>query len=100
MIVATFIGFNYGANLALFPSFTKDLWGISHFGLNYGLVFTAWGIGGFVMSRVSQSLVATTGRYDSAFIAAGIMLILSLALLPLIKDRRAEQKRQLEQTAN
>jgi len=26
VLIATFIGFNYGANLSLFPSFTKDLW--------------------------------------------------------------------------
>jgi len=47
--VATLIGFNYGANLSLFPSFTKDLWGLKSFGVNYGILFTAWGVGGFAL---------------------------------------------------
>ena len=33
VMLATLIGFNYGANLALFPSFTKDLWGLKNFGV-------------------------------------------------------------------
>jgi len=36
VVLATFIGFNYGANLCLFPSFTKDFWGLKNFGINYG----------------------------------------------------------------
>jgi len=49
VLVATLIGFNYGANLSLFPSFTKDLWGLKSFGVNYGILFTAWGVGGFAL---------------------------------------------------
>jgi len=45
VLVATLIGFNYGANLSLFPSFAKDLWGLKNFGMNYGILFTAWGAG-------------------------------------------------------
>jgi hypothetical protein len=41
VLVASLIGFNYGANLSLFPSFTKDLWGLKSFGVNYGILFTA-----------------------------------------------------------
>jgi len=46
-------GFNYGANLSLFPSATKDYFGLKNFGVNYGLVFTAWGVGGLVLPIVS-----------------------------------------------
>ena len=38
VLLATLIGFNYGANLSLFPSFTKDLWGLKNFGMNYGIL--------------------------------------------------------------
>ena len=44
------VGMNYGSNLALFPSFTKDYYGLKNFGVNYGLVFTAWGVGGFMLA--------------------------------------------------
>ena len=44
-LLSALIGANYGANLALFPSITKDYYGLKNFGVNYGLVFTAWGTG-------------------------------------------------------
>jgi nitrate/nitrite transporter NarK len=77
VILATFIGFNYGANLALFPSIAKDLWGIKAYGVNYGILFTAWGVGGFVLSKVSAMLNATTGSMTSSFIIAAILLSIS-----------------------
>jgi len=93
--LTTFIGFNYGANLALFPSFTKDLWGIKHFGVNYGIVFTAWGVGGFVMSRASQSLMAHTNTFTAAFLTAGALLTAGSLLTFLIKDHGAEQRKKI-----
>jgi OFA family oxalate/formate antiporter-like MFS transporter len=86
VLLATLIGFNYGANLSLFPSFTKDLWGLKSFGMNYGILFTAWGVGGFVLSRLSQMLAASAGgSYRSSFITAAVLLIAGAALTLLIK---------------
>lgn len=88
VVLATFIGFNYGTNLALFPSFVKDLWGLKNFGINYGVLFSAWGVGGFVMGRVSEMLQArSAGSFDSCFFAAGLCLILAAALTFKIKTR-------------
>ena len=80
VLLTTFIGFNYGANLALFPAITKDLWGIKHFGMNYGLLFTAWGIGGFVMSRASEVIKVESGSFSNSFITAGGLLVLGAGL--------------------
>jgi OFA family oxalate/formate antiporter-like MFS transporter len=85
VLIATFIGFNYGANLSLFPSFTKDLWGLKSFGVNYGLVFTAWGVGGFVLPRLQQMLQTRSGNYTSSFIVAGLLLLGGTAMTFLIK---------------
>jgi MFS family permease len=83
VLVAACIGANYGANLALFPSFSKDLWGLKHFGLNYGLLFTAWGAGGLVLPRLQQMLTAHSGgSYTTSFVTAGVLLVLA-ALLTL-----------------
>jgi MFS transporter, OFA family, oxalate/formate antiporter len=88
VLLATFIGFNYGTNLALFPSFAKDFWGLKNFGTNYGVLFSAWGVGGFVMGRVSEMLQArSAGSFDSCFISAGLCLILAAALALKIKSR-------------
>ena len=76
VVAATLIGFNYGTNLSLFPSATKDFFGLKNFGVNYGLVFSAWGIGGFIFPRVSQMIVAQTNSPHMAYImAAGLLLV-------------------------
>nr|AOR51055.1 MFS transporter [uncultured bacterium pAG2] len=73
VILATFIGFNYGSNLCLFPSFAKDYWGFKNYGLNYGVLFTAWGVGGLVLGRVSEMLNAQPGGLNKSFILAGAL---------------------------
>ncbi len=75
VLFATFIGFNFGTNLSLFPTLTKVLWGLKNFGINYGFVLTAWGVGGFVFSRLSQMLYAASGTHKVSFIIAGISLL-------------------------
>lgn len=74
---ATMVGFNYGTNLSLFPSVTKDYFGLKNFGMNYGLVFSAWGIGGFIFPRVSQMIVAQTGSQHTAYLMCSILLLAS-----------------------
>ncbi len=89
VLLASLIGFNYGANLALFPSFTKDFWGLKCFGINYGVLFTAWGVGGFVFPRVQQTLTANAGgSFQISFITAGGLLVVGAALTLLINPPR------------
>lgn len=97
VMLATFIGFNYGTNLSLFPSFTKDFWGLRNFGVNYGLVFTAWGVGGFVMSRVSQMLKASSGSFTSSFVFAGTLLVVGAFLTLTL--RSAESRQAVEESS-
>jgi MFS family permease len=94
VLLATFIGFNYGANLSLFPSFSKDYWGLKNYGVNYGVLFTAWGVGGFVMGRVSEMLNTQTGSFQTSFTLAGVLLIagalISMTLRPAKAAKPAE----------
>lgn len=90
VLLATFIGFNYGSNLSIFPSFAKSIWGLKSFGVNYGILFTAWGFGGFVMSRLSQTLAAASGSYTNSFLIAGVMLIAAALLTALLKRIQPE----------
>jgi MFS transporter, OFA family, oxalate/formate antiporter len=96
VLVATLIGFNYGANLTLFPSFAKDLWGLKNFGMNYGVLFTAWGVGGFVLSRLQAMLfvaskdAAGKGSYQTSFVTAGVLLVVGAVLTLLLKTPSAK----------
>jgi OFA family oxalate/formate antiporter-like MFS transporter len=94
LLVAIFIGFNYGSNLSLFPSLTKDFYGLHNFGLNYGIVFTAWGVGGFVLSRLSQMLVKSTGSLTSSYVISGILLVVAVLLTMMIRSPVKEEKLQ------
>lgn len=81
---ATLIGFNYGTNLSLFPSACKDYFGLKNFGMNYGLLFTAWGVGGLILPRVSQMIVAQTGTFSAAYIMAAILLLVGAGLTAVV----------------
>jgi len=91
VLLATFIGFNYGTNLALFPALTKDFWGLKNFGANYGVLFTSWGVGGFVMARASQMVQAYTGSLSLSFAVAGTLLTVAAVITLTLKDLKAQQ---------
>jgi nitrate/nitrite transporter NarK len=93
VLVAALIGANYGANLSIFPSIAKDLWGLRNFGMNYGLLFTAWGVGGFVLARLTQMLKTASGNYTSGFLTAGGLLLAGAALTFLLKPSSSESHR-------
>lgn len=84
------VGFSYGACLALFPATTADFWGAKNFGLNYGLLFTAWGLGGVFGPLLAGRIADATGSYTLAYyIAAGLMV--AAAGLTLVTKKPAAQ---------
>ncbi|MEN8258476.1 MAG: OFA family MFS transporter [Thermodesulfobacteriota bacterium] len=95
IILTTGIGFNYGANLALFPTFAKDLWGMKHFGMNYGILFTAWGIGGFFMSKFSQALKVSSGSFATSFAMSGSLLVAGVCFIVFMRDEKDEMRREI-----
>ncbi|MBA4371823.1 MAG: oxalate:formate antiporter [Thermodesulfovibrio sp.] len=74
------VGFNYGACLSLFPATTADNWGTKNLGLNYGILFTAWGVGGVVGPMLAGKIADITGRYHLAYYIAGTLLMLAAFL--------------------
>ncbi|MGV8059264.1 MAG: OFA family MFS transporter [Smithellaceae bacterium] len=70
------IGASYGSNLSLFPSATKDYFGLKNFGLNYGFIFTSWGVAGLIMPWVDGKIKdANNGANDMTFFIIIAMLI-------------------------
>lgn len=51
------VAFGYGGYLALMPSFTADYFGPKNVGANYGLMFSAWGICGFIVPGYFANIV-------------------------------------------
>lgn len=74
-LISASIGANYGANLALFPSITKDYYGPKNFGVNYGLVFTSWGFGGFLLALLAGRVYDQTQAFTFAYYSSAILLV-------------------------
>lgn len=85
VVLSALIGANYGANLALFPSVTKDFYGLKNFGVNYGLVFTSWGLGGFMLSFLAGKVYDQTHAFTFAYYCSAGLLIAAAAVTFLVK---------------
>lgn len=79
-IGAIVTGATYGALLALFPATTWDWFGLQHAGTNYGLIFTAWGVGGLVGPLMAGRIIDATGGYGMAYIVSAILLLIAAGL--------------------
>jgi len=77
---AALVGFNYGACLSLFPATAADYWGTKNFGLNYGILFTAWGVGGVFGPNLAGMIADSTGSYAAAYRVAGGLLVFAALL--------------------
>jgi len=84
-LISALIGANYGANLSLFPSITKDFYGLKNFGMNYGLVFTAWGVGGFMLAKLAGIMYVKHQTFAIAYYGASALLILAAIMTILVK---------------
>ncbi|WP_295540437.1 OFA family MFS transporter [uncultured Thiohalocapsa sp.] len=108
----------FGGYLALYPAIVADFYGTRHIGVNYGLLFTAYGSGGLLGPFLAAVLFETAGtvqyqaldasgglatrlfqlgEYDAAFLAAGLLCIaaaaVTLALQAPQRDRLKQPRR-------
>jgi OFA family oxalate/formate antiporter-like MFS transporter len=79
------VGFQFGGNLSLFPLLTAERFGLRHLGANYGLVFTAYGVGGVVGPLLAGSVWDALGSYRWAFWAAAAASLTASALIVSIR---------------
>ena len=80
VVGAAVVGFSYGACLSLFPSTAADRWGTKNLGLNYGILFTAWGVGGVVGPMLAGRIADATGSYAGAYNVAGALVAFAFLL--------------------
>jgi OFA family oxalate/formate antiporter-like MFS transporter len=75
----------YGTQLSVFASTTADFYGTKHLGLNYGLLFTAWGVAGILGPAIAGRVFDTFGDYRYAFYAAGVFAFVAFASLSMAR---------------
>jgi len=85
LLMTCAIFFCFGGNFSLFPTATTDLFGSKNLGPNYGMVFTAYGIAGFVGATMVNAFVSIFGSYLILFIVMGLMSVGAAVLAYLTK---------------
>jgi OFA family oxalate/formate antiporter-like MFS transporter len=71
----------YGTQLSVFASTTADFYGTKNLGLNYGVLFTAWGAAGILGPAIAGRVFDRFGDYRYAFFSAAAFALIALASL-------------------
>lgn len=82
--IASFVlGTGIAATLALYPVLTSEFFGVEHLGMNYGIIFSAYGFGAIAI-QAGTYLHDKTGSYTPALMIAGVSSLTGTLLLWLI----------------
>jgi len=76
----------YGTQLSVNGAAASDFWGTKNAGINYGILFTAWGVAGIIGPRVAGVLYDRYHNYQAAFYTAAVLA--GVALLCELGARR------------
>lgn len=72
----------YGTQLSVNGAAASDFWGTKNAGINYGILFTAWGVAGIIGPRIGGVLYDRYHDYQAAFFtAAGLAAVALLCEL-------------------
>jgi len=84
-IVVFIVYWCYGTQLSVNASTTSDFWGTKNAGINYGLLFTAWGVAGIIGPRIGGVLFDKYKNYQAAFYTAAVLAAVALVCELLAK---------------
>jgi len=68
----------YGTQLSVNASTTSDFWGTKNAGINYGMLFTAWGVAGYFGAKIGGTMYDKYHNYQMAFYTAGVLAAIAL----------------------
>jgi len=75
----------YGTQLSVFASTTADIYGTRNLGMNYGVLFTAWGAAGILGPAIAARAFVMSGSYRYAFFAAAALALVAFVSLSTAK---------------
>ena len=68
----------YGTQLSVNGAAAADFWGTKNAGINYGMLFTAWGVAGIIGPRIGGVLYDKYHNYQAAFYAGAALAAIAL----------------------
>jgi len=75
----------YGTQLSVNGAATADFWGTKNAGINYGMLFTAWGLAGYSGAKIGGMMYDKYHNYQMAFYTAGVLAAVALVCELLAK---------------
>jgi OFA family oxalate/formate antiporter-like MFS transporter len=78
-VVVFIVYWCFGTQLSVNASTTSDFWGTKNAGINYGLLFTAYGVAGIIGPKIGGALFDRYHNYQAAFSTAAILAVVALA---------------------
>lgn len=85
-VCSLLLGLGYASTFALFPVVVAAVSGTKHLGMNYGLVFSAFGLGA-ITSLIGSWFLDITGSFNTAFLLAGFATVFGLILLIILHQK-------------
>ena len=85
------IGLAYGGISPLMPNICGDYFGTKNLGMNYAVLFTAWGLAGLLGPVMAGLVRDWTGKYELAYIVSGIMCLIASIISLTLKPPRDEK---------
>ena len=89
----------YGTQLSVNGSAAADFWGTKNAGINYGMLFTAWGCAGVLGPMIGAKLLASSKSFKSPFYAAAGMAAVALVCELLAKRPAVPAEAELKAAA-
>ncbi len=75
-----FTGLCYGTIFTLMPAAMADYYGLKNLGVNYGCLFTAFGVAGCTGSLLGGRVKDLFGSYSNAYVVVAGMLLVAMVL--------------------
>lgn len=97
LMFGTFVvGFMFGGTATIFPSISMDYYGMKNLGVNYGMMITAWGIGGVFGPLLGGLVRDLTGGYQISYMTSAILCVLGALLCFVTKSPNETQEVKVE----
>ena len=80
------VGLTFGGMLTIFPATTADYFGLKNLGFNYGMLITAWGVGGLIGPLLGGLVRDYTEVYLWSFIISAVLSGLGALLTFFVRN--------------
>jgi len=79
------VGLCFGTFLAVFPALTADQYGLKNYGVNYGIVYLAYGCAGIVAPVIADYFYDLSGSFNTAYILCAVIMAFMIGLNFMLK---------------